>query len=269
VKAKQLVIRVATAVVVGVLSFFAGYAASPDSPARLFARTAEEWTALAAWATFAIAVAAAVIALRQAVEARRLRIEQAQPQIVAYLEQDADVPEVVDIVIGNFGTTAAHNVLVSTSVPVRTSSAAAESEPELVPLPERFATLAPGQRWRTTWDFGRTRTAHEVLATENRVTFRFDYLGVDGKPVHNESDLDWAEVAARWWTEKRTVHHAAGELVQIRKVLEAQLRATRHWPVRPDAVAPTTEQPAPAPAAEAAPAESKVAVLHRLLTRGR
>jgi hypothetical protein len=271
VKSKQLAVIAAVALIAGAVSFVAGYAAAPDSPAHLLARTAEEWTALAAWVAVAIAGGTAVIALQQMFEARRLRIDQAQPQIVAYLEQDPDMPDVIEIVIGNFGTTAARDVKVSTSVPVRaTSSSFASSEPEVLALPERFATLAPGQRWRTAWDFGSTRADHHELKEENRVTFRFDYVGVDGKPVHTESDLDWAEIAARWWARKQTIHHATGELVGIRKALEAQSRVAWRRATRRDAAAPiASAHPAPAPAAEAAPAEGKVAALYRVFTRGR
>lgn len=266
-KAKHLVICSVTALLVGAISFAAGYAAAPDSPAHLLARTAEEWTALAAWVAVAIAGGTAVIALQQMFEARRLRIEQAQPQVVAYLEQDPDIPDVIEIVIGNFGTTAARNVTVSTSVPVRMTAGRGDGAPEPVALPARFATLAPGQRWRTAWDFGSLRTKHAALSEESRVTFRFDYVGVDGKPVHNESDLDWAEIEARLWTQKQTIHHATGELTRIRKALE---RVARRRALRPDAAAPiAAAQPAPAPAAEAAPAEGKVAALYRVFTRGR
>lgn len=259
-KPKHLV-YLAGVVLVGVVCFAAGYAAGPDPAAHLLARSAEEWTALAAWVAVAIALAAALIGWVQAREARRLRIEQAQPQIVAYLEQDPDIPDVVEIVIGNFGTTAAHDVVVSTDVPVRTTAASAAGEPEVVPLPSRFATLAPGQRWRTAWDFGTVRSKHPVLAQENRVTFWFDYEGVDGKPVRNESDLDWAEVAARWWTEKKTVHHAAMQLVEIRKALVALERAVRR-PAR----AQTAAQPEPDPSRGP---NSRIAVLHRILSRRR
>lgn len=269
-KAKHLVICSVTALLVGAISFAAGYAAAPDSPAHLLARTAEEWTALAAWVAVAIAGGTAVIALQQMFEARRLRIDQAQPQVVAYLEQDPDIPDVIEIVIGNFGTTAARDVKVSTSAPVRaTSGADPDSDPEVLALPERFATLAPGQRWRTAWDFGSTRAEHRELATENRVRFSFDYLGVDGKPVHYDCDLDWAEVGARWWAKKRNVHHVAGALEAISKTLAEGLVVARRRSGRPDAAAPTAAQPASAPATEPAPAEGKVAELYRRFMRGR
>src|SRR4051812_12605673 len=74
----------------------------------------ETWTAIAAWATAGVAGAAGFLALRQLAEARRLRLEQAQPYVAVYMDERREVDERFhDLVIANFGKTAAFNVEVT------------------------------------------------------------------------------------------------------------------------------------------------------------
>ncbi|MBM7820118.1 hypothetical protein JOE63_002595 [Cellulosimicrobium cellulans] len=230
---------VALVMIVAVASFAAGYAASPASPAHLLAHTAEEWAALAAWVTIAVAVLAALFALEQAREARRIRIEQAQPQVVAYLEQDPDIPEAIEIVIANFGTTAVRDVKVTTSTPLRSTPGYRRGDaPEALAIPTRFATLAPGQQWRTIWDWGPQRAKHDQLAEENQVTFTFDYVGVDGKPIRSQFDLDWADIQGRLWAKKKSLHHVAAELAGINTTMRRKASSTPVFP--PGAIAGVT-----------------------------
>jgi hypothetical protein len=91
--------------------------------------SAEAWAASAAWVTAGVAVAAGVIALSQLGEARRLRLEQAQPYVVVFMA-DTDRPKYVDLVIRNFGLTAATDVRV-----------------EIDPAPQR--SFFAGERWET------------------------------------------------------------------------------------------------------------------------
>lgn len=71
------------------------------------ARTAEQWSALGAWATVAVALGASIIGLSQLKESRRLRIDQAQAYVVAYMDQSPASPRLIEIVFRNFGMTAA------------------------------------------------------------------------------------------------------------------------------------------------------------------
>jgi methylphosphotriester-DNA--protein-cysteine methyltransferase len=86
---------------------------------------------LAAWATFGVALGAAVIGLRQyrataeatrsqadasrrQIEAaERLAEDEARPYVVAYMESLPRNPQFVDLVVRNFGKTAATFVTVS------------------------------------------------------------------------------------------------------------------------------------------------------------
>jgi hypothetical protein len=124
--------------------------------------TADEWSALAGWATAAVALIAGGVAVGQLGEARRLRLEQAQPYVVVFMEASAAGSWYVDLVIRNFGTTATHDVRLEIEpAPHRHAGRSG-----VVWLPESIPVLVPGQEWRTFWDTGqrmdpsRPKTAH-------------------------------------------------------------------------------------------------------------
>ncbi len=91
----------------------------------------EAWSAIAAWVsavatlvTASIAIAAAVIARKQLGEARRVREEQAQPYVAVFMA-DSAVNKFQDLVIRNFGTTAAKDIAVNIE-PIPTPASTAE-----------------------------------------------------------------------------------------------------------------------------------------------
>lgn len=121
----------------------------------------EGWSALAAWATVAIALGAAVFAWSQVREARRTREEQAQPNVVLYTELNPSVKRFIEIVIKNFGTTPAYHVRATFDPPLKaTPNNFSKGKLADVPIPE-FPILAPGQEWRTGWDFSLARKRHQ------------------------------------------------------------------------------------------------------------
>lgn len=190
-----------------------GYALRPDSGAHVLAQTADEWAALGTVGTFFIAAAAAVIALSQANEARQLRIEQAQPYVVAYMEQNPNTPILMELVIRNFGTTAARNIRITSTPTIRRIDG---DRAEDVWLPGEISILAPQQEWRTYWDSGATRTKDSVLADENRHVVTLTYDGVKGTPQQDsESIIDWSAYVGGLYVDRKSVHHAAKSLKTI------------------------------------------------------
>jgi hypothetical protein len=113
--------------------------------------------AWAAWATFAIAAVAAVFAYNQVKVARQTREEQAQPNVVIYVESTPSHWQFLDVVLKNFGTTPAYNVTVEITPELKQSPDHAGGEITKVPFPELTRTLAPGQEIRTNWDFAVAR----------------------------------------------------------------------------------------------------------------
>ncbi len=175
----------------------------------------EDWSALAAWVTAGVALAAGMVAARQLGEARRLRLEQAQPYVAVYMESSAAEPHFIDLVMKNFGTTAATDVRLKV-VPAlqRTVQGGA---PEDVWLPECIPVLVPGQEWRTWWDFGPERA-------ETDLPQRYE-ASVSYKDAHHRAlpttpaVLDWGAYLGRRWVSVYTMHDAAKALREMSKTL--------------------------------------------------
>lgn len=186
--------------------------------------TAQQWSSAASVATALIALAAAVIGLRQLREAQTLREQQereasalrrerAQPYVAVFMEPLAAVDrKFQELVIKNFGATAAFNIRVESEP---TMVREWEGEAQEVPLPE-IPTLAPGQEWRVLWDFFPARHAaglpdrHEV-----KVLFEDSH----GEKFTLAYTLDWGINLDRLSVKTYGVHHGVKELQEIRKNL--------------------------------------------------
>ncbi|MBT0995484.1 hypothetical protein KIN34_14450 [Cellulomonas sp. DKR-3] len=187
--------------------------------AHLIPRTADEWTALATWITVGIAAVAAWVGLSQAVEARDLRIEQAQPYVVATMEPNPSGPETIELAIRNTGNTPARNVVVQSTPPLRaTGDGDAVRD---VWLPDSIPYLAPRQEWRTSWDFAGARLSHPALKDEDRHDLAIQFDGIPGTPRQTTTAvLDWAAHKGRAYLERKTLHHAATALMRVSTTLE-------------------------------------------------
>jgi hypothetical protein len=128
-------------------------------------------------------------------EAEKLRREQAQPYVVVFAEQLPAMRYVLDLVIKNFGTTAAHDVRLEIT-PQPTRSFGDDGGTREVWLPAEIPVLVPQQEWRTRWDLG-NRRRHAGLPDRHDavVTFTDSHgRGKDGTPgrfIYNFV-LDWA-----------------------------------------------------------------------------
>lgn len=115
---------------------------------------ADSWAAWAQWATFAVAALAALYAKQQVDQARSTQDAVAQPNVVAYVDRNADDWQYIDFVIKNFGETPAYNIRVTLPnlelVPYD-NSVTGDTQTTL-DIPNHLVVLAPGQEWRTMWD---------------------------------------------------------------------------------------------------------------------
>lgn len=173
----------------------------------------EAWTAIAAWATVAIAVAAALFAGWQVLEARRTREEQARPQVMVYMDWTVS-PKFIDLVIRNFGKTGAHSVRLDAKPPLFRAS---DGTSEPVRLPDEIPTLVPGQEWRTFWNTDMDRKGSE-LPDVHEVTVT--YTDRHGKPFVSSARLDWRVYEGTHWVEKKDLNDAAKALDKIAKVVK-------------------------------------------------
>lgn len=178
--------------------------------------TPAAWSALAEWVTAFVAVAAGAFAFQQVREARRLREEQSQPYVVAYMEPSAASEHLIDLVVRNFGSTVAVDVRLEIDPhPQRTVQG---TKVEDVKLFDRLPVLVPGQEWRTSWDFGPDR-AKAALPNEHRAVVTYsDSRGRKLPPL--SSILDWGVYRDRRWIVLYGVHDAAKALRDMEKTFK-------------------------------------------------
>jgi hypothetical protein len=114
------------------------------------------WLAWAAWAALALGVIALIYTNRQIQRSRQLATEQTRPQVGMFMEPHPADWHVIELVVRNFGKTAAYNVRFA--FPQRPTVAAYERTSDgyadvvELRLPSELPTLAPGQEWRMVWD---------------------------------------------------------------------------------------------------------------------
>ena len=116
-----------------------------------------EWLAIAAWAALVLAVVVLVYIHRQVTKNRQLKTEQVRPQVSMYMEPHAADWHVIELVVRNFGSTAAYDVkldFVNHPTVAAYEASDFDGPPEVaeLDLPSELNYLAPGQEWRTVWD---------------------------------------------------------------------------------------------------------------------
>jgi hypothetical protein len=114
------------------------------------------WLAWAAWAAIALGVVALVFTNRQINRNRRLVAEETRPHVAMLMEPHAADWHVIELVVRNFGKTAAYDIRFSFPNPptVAEYENAADGYADVVELqlPRELPVLAPGQEWRMVWD---------------------------------------------------------------------------------------------------------------------
>lgn len=191
-----------------------------------------ESAANAAWVTaFAtiglvmLALLAAIVALWQIREARaarrqarQLADEVARPYVVAFVEPDPTDPEMIDVVVRNFGQTGAEDVRIEVSPPMQSAALGEDNAPEAVSAPELLRFLAPGQEWRTFWDAGSSRRGSDLPDLHDAVV---RYRDSRNQVHETASVLDFESQKGRTWVARKTIHHAASSLKEIEKAVKS------------------------------------------------
>ncbi|MFG3419990.1 hypothetical protein [Micromonospora sp. NPDC048063] len=178
----------------------------------------DAWAAVAGWTTAGIATVAGFIAYHQVKEAKRLRQEQAQPYVVAYMEPSQADQQIIDLVVKNFGTTAATDVRIQAS-PGLMRSGGSSGEVENVKLFDCLPVLVPQQEWRIFWDSGLSRKDTH-LPDEYEVTVSYkDSRG--NKLDDTKAVLDWGVYKSRLWVQVYGAHDTAKALRDMRDVFKS------------------------------------------------
>jgi hypothetical protein len=185
--------------------------------------------ALSAWSTFGTGVialvavvAAFVVGRDQVKEARaardltkRLDIERSQPYVVAYMEPSEASEQIINLVVKNFGQTAARDIRIQIDPwPERSKM---PEQFRLVGFPTPLPILAPGQEWKTVWDTSPQRRGTDLPDRHDGVLI---YDGLEGQQIETPVVLDWTVFKSRMHTEIRTQHHAAKSLYEIERSLK-------------------------------------------------
>jgi len=115
------------------------------------------WLAIAAWVAVALGIVALVWANQQLKRNRQLKTEQMRPQVSMYMEPHASDWHVIELVVRNFGQTAAHDIALEFAnhpTVAAYEDTHHDGPPEVaeLDLPSELLYLAPGQEWRTVWD---------------------------------------------------------------------------------------------------------------------
>ncbi|HEV7184267.1 MAG TPA: hypothetical protein VGN33_07205 [Leifsonia sp.] len=185
-----------------------------------------DWiTAIAAAATSVVAALALIYARAQINEAakgrqltRDLDVERSQPYVVAFMERTASSEQLVDLVIRNYGVTAAKDVHIELDPWPERSTEQPTDPARRVEVPDVIPFLAPGQEWRTLWDLGPSRRASGL---PNKHEGSLSYIGVHDISLHSPVILDWSTQKGRRWAIARGMHDAADALVKIEELLRS------------------------------------------------
>ncbi len=118
--------------------------------------TSGTWLAWAVWALAILAVIALIYFNQQIRRNRRLATEATRPHVGMFMEPHAADWHLIELVVRNFGKTAAYDVQFVFPHPptVAEYENATDGYADVVELqlPRQLPTLAPGQEWRTVWD---------------------------------------------------------------------------------------------------------------------
>ena len=160
----------------------------------------------------ALATAAGLIARGQYRLAKQLREEQAQPYVVVFTESSAAGDWVIDLVVKNFGTTAAKDIRIEFDPPLQRAAGGNDDKPK---VPAVIPVLVPQQEWRTFWDTGIAR-AESDLPDRHVATVRFADSRGRAMPQY-EFVLDWEPMKQRDVVTIYGAHDAAIALREMSK----------------------------------------------------
>jgi hypothetical protein len=199
------------------------------------------WLAIAAWAALALGVVVLIYVSRQVTRNRQLKTEQIRPQVAMFMEPHAADWHVIELVVRNFGQTAAYDVRFEFTNPP-TVAAYEDSDSDGPPdvaeldLPSELPFLAPGQEWRTVWDsaISREQLGGSIGSRFDGVLTYFDDPRPDqkkrGSKIWNKRlefeskvTLDWATLQPVQRLELMTTHDLAKREKQKLELLRSVL----------------------------------------------
>ena len=118
-------------------------------------------------------------------------------------------PNAVDLIVKNYGATAAREVEISFDPPLKSSLA-----PEDVKVPSIIHTHVPGQEWTTLWD---TAIHRKDSGLPEHYTATITFKDMRGNQLGPYTfDLDWNQIIDRGWIVTYGMHALATAIREIR-----------------------------------------------------
>ena len=199
------------------------------------------WLAIAAWAALTLGVVALLYINRQVKKNRQLRADQVRPQVTMFMEPHAADWHVIELVVKNFGSTAAYDIKLD-FINHPTVAAYEDSDFDGPPdvaeldLPSELTFLAPGQEWRTVWDsaISREELGGNIRSRFDGTLTYFDKPRPDRDPgmakmwnkrqeFETKVTLDWATLQPVQRLELMTSHDLAKREKQKLELLRTVL----------------------------------------------
>ena len=196
------------------------------------------WLAWAAWAAILLGVVALFFTSRHLNLNRRSAVERTRPHVAMFMEPHPADWRVIELVVRNFGQTAAYDIRFSFPNPptVAEYENAADGYAEVVELqlPRELPVLAPGQEWRMVWDSALDR-AEIGTGIESRFAGSVIYHDRPDKPrgwrfwrrerpvLETNVVLDWDELPPVQRIELMTTHDLAKREKQKLELLRGPL----------------------------------------------
>jgi hypothetical protein len=204
------------------------------------------WLAIAAWAGLLFGCVVLLVVNRQIRKNRALKLEQVRPQVAMFMEPHAVDWHIIELVVRNFGQTAAYDVrfdFINPPTVAAYEDRSFDGPPEVdeLELPSELPLLAPGQEWRTVWDSSISR---EELGGAIRSRFDGTLTYYDRpRPVGGKGEsrvwnkreafaskvcLDWATLQPAHRLDMMTSHDLAKREKQKLELLRSLLNYFQH-----------------------------------------
>jgi hypothetical protein len=184
------------------------------------------WLAIAAWAAILLGIVALIFVHRQLKRARELRRERLRPHVVMFMEPNASDWHVIELVVRNFGQTAAYDIsfeFINPPTVAQYEDHLGDGNPEIgeLQLPSEIPTLAPNQEWRTVWDsaINRNELGGTIRSRFDGIVSYYDSPRPDGdrkqrtwrkrQEYQTKAILDWATLQPVQRLELLTTHDLA------------------------------------------------------------
>lgn len=199
--------------------------------------SAGSWLAIAAWAAVLFGIVALLWAHRQISRNRQLKTEQTRPHVSMFMEPHPSDWHVIELVVRNFGRTAAHDVrfsFVDHPTVAAYEDNPVDGKPDIaeLELPSELPYLAPGQEWRTVWDsaISRAELGGAIRASFDGTLTYSDRPGGGkrsgrrrGATFETPFRLDWATMQPVQRIELLTTHDLAKREKQKLELLRSVL----------------------------------------------